>query len=219
LKTIAISSRITEAGNYVEPRNSLAMDWDGYSDTLEILPVIIPNGYSDATAYFRNLKIDGLILSGGNNIVPALFGADYEASDAYPERDETEYKLIEYCLEKDLPILGVCRGMQILNVYFGGTLTQGIQNHVNKNHRLNISGFQKYFGESHEVNSFHNFGIYRGNLADDLEVFAECEDGVIEGFSHKKSRVAGIQWHPERKPGDSLTDRFIKDFFEGVIIS
>jgi len=214
LKIIAISSRITNAVNYVEYRNSLAMDWDEYSNKLSILPVIIPNKYSDVIKYFEKLNINGLILSGGNNITPSLYGASYDASDSFPERDQTEMKLIDYCLEKDIPILGVCRGMQIINIYFGGTLTQNIQNHVNKNHKINISKYNEYFGESHVVNSFHNFGIYKTDLGDDIEVFAESDDGLIEGIYHKTRRVVGIQWHPERKPTDNISEKFIKDFFK-----
>lgn len=190
------------------------MDWDEYSMKLSILPVIIPNKYLDVIKYFEKLDINGLILSGGNNITPSLYDASYDVNDSFLERDRTEMKLINYCLENDIPILGICRGMQIINVYFGGTLTQNIQNHVNKNHKINISKYHEYFGESHVVNSFHNFGIYKENLGNDIEVFAESNDGVIEGLYHKTRRVVGMQWHPERKPTENISERFIKNFFK-----
>ena len=147
LKKIGISCRITDAINYDEKRDSLSHDWIVFFNKLNFSPILIPNKIQNLDSFLNEIKINGIILSGGDNI------------GNFPERDSTEKKLIEYCVEKKLPVFGVCRGMQIVNDFFGGNYeVHSLQNHVNTHHDISLT--DKKFNSNNSkivsVNSFHN---------------------------------------------------------------
>lgn len=130
-------------------------------------------------------------------------------------------------IEKSLPILGICRGMQFINVFFGGSLIQDIRSKLGRtvNHRhphlnkiVDVTLGQLLGATELVVNSFHNQGIMTHSLAPPLKVFAVSKgDGLIEGFLHPTYPILGVQWHPER-PGSSteLDFRLIQSFLQGV---
>ena len=107
---IAISLRIVKAQNYDETRDALSHDWPQFLENLGIIPIYIPNNLLNVKNYLSAFEIDGLILSGGDNL-----GTD-------PVRDKTETELLQYAMSKNIPTLGICRGLQLINQYFGGTL-------------------------------------------------------------------------------------------------
>jgi putative glutamine amidotransferase len=159
-------------------------------------------------------SLDGLLLSGGADIDPSRYGDNADPSAPLklnPIRDENEFPLIEAALERDLPILGICRGMQALNVFLGGKLVQDIPNHASDDdsplsHQifvppgsrlttiLGLGGFMK-------VNSLHHQGITTIEKAPGLLVSAySLKDGVIECLEappDERRWVVGVQWHPE----------------------
>lgn len=161
--------------------------------------------------------VDGLILSGGGDVHPALYGMS-AAIDRVEEvnemRDEFEFKVIEKALEKEIPILGICRGMQVMNVYLGGTLiidlpAAGYPNHAPMNgedtrHALVAdphSMLASMTGANpHNVNSIHHQAVER--LGKGLKIVAKSEDGVTEAMEWVlKDRMPFlllVQWHPER---------------------
>ena len=153
-------------------------------------------------------RFDGLILSGGGDVDPGRYGEENAACFGVdPKRDEAEFRLIEAYLRAGKPILGVCRGHQLLNVYFGGSLTQhlpGAERHVptkagdsaHETHALPGSFPAELYGEAFCVNSAHHQGIDR--LAPELEAVQWAEDGVIEACRHRSLPVYSVQWHPER---------------------
>jgi putative glutamine amidotransferase len=160
--------------------------------------------------------IDGLLLMGGSDVDPALFGERRgpETEEPDPQRDASECAAIAAAIDRDIPILGICRGLQILNVQQGGTLTQhlpGFERHRRRTpdravpaHRVSIvSGTQLASivdpALTLEVNSRHHQGI--ATLANSLRVAAiDDEDSTIEAVERTGSRfVVAVQWHPENQ--------------------
>ncbi|MGC8596002.1 MAG: gamma-glutamyl-gamma-aminobutyrate hydrolase family protein [Candidatus Kryptoniota bacterium] len=172
---------------------------------------------------------DGLVLTGGEDVTPELYG-DWpdETVHSNPERDGFEYKLIEKALEKDIPILGICRGLQIVNVYLGGTLILDLEKYQGKNHRK-ISQFEdRYHGvsftegsvlskfinvRSGEVNSAHHQAADR--IGTGLKVTARADDGTVESLesSSPGGKITLVQWHPERLNMESPFARGVLELF------
>ena len=176
-----------------------------YADAVEAF------GGSASAAYLPEPMpetFDGLILSGGGDVDPRLYGEGNTACfgvDA--ERDAAEFRLIEAYCRAQKPILGICRGHQVLNVFFGGSLIQhlpGAEKHVpgkegdnaHMTRALADSFPAELYGGHFVVNSAHHQGI--GRLAAELEAVQWSEDGVIEACRHRNLPVFSVQWHPER---------------------
>lgn len=185
--------------------------------------------------------LDGLVLQGGVDVAPETYGAA-EMADEWPgdaARDAYELELVDACLKLDCPLLAICRGHQILNVYFGGTLYQDIPTQVDSalehmdrdvyednDHRVRIvegSRLSRVYGGATGglVNSVHHQAIV--DLGEDLVVEATSEpDGLIEAIRlDSPDRYAvGVQWHPEFQTDrhDHLLDRFalLDEFVEAV---
>ncbi len=187
---IGISLRIVKASNYDEYRDALSHDWTLFFKKLNFIPILIPNKLENVSEFLDEVKVDGLILSGGDNI------------GDFPERDSMEKSLLDYGIKNKLPIIGICRGMQMINEYFGGhIITTSDQKHINKYHHVNIVNSSKQNiiePKSIEVNSYHNNIINTDTLGKDLDPFALSTDETIEGFSHKSLPIFGVMWHPER---------------------
>tara|TARA_B110000014_G_C20088632_1_gene569694 strand:+ start:549 stop:1196 length:648 start_codon:yes stop_codon:yes gene_type:complete len=203
---IGISLRITNAINYEEKRDSLSHDWVEFLESINIIPILIPNSISNVDDYLKNLHLDGLILSGGDNI-----GDD-------KKRDDTETKIIKFGIMNKLPIFGVCRGMQIINNFFNGTIEKtSSMNHVNNSHSIQIhnENFIRFLDNSITVNSFHQNLINKNNIGTDLEIFATSEiDKTIEGFYHRNYPIIGVMWHPERLKNQESQKIISKIFHE-----
>lgn len=153
------------------------------------------------------VSCDGLLLPGGADVSPHRYGQHNTASHGIdPERDRDEFRLIEQFLSLDRPILGICRGHQILNVALGGTLVQELPDDT---HHQNPDGTDRIHAvtplppfrpaggaDRFFTNSAHHQAIAR--LGKRLLPTCVSEDGVIEGFLHENGRVIGVQFHPER---------------------
>ena len=191
LKKIGISLRVEKIEKFNEKRDTISHDWINFLQKLDYFPVLIPNNLTDVEDYISELKLNGIILSGGDNI------------GEFPERDQTENKILEYAIKNSIPILGVCRGMQLINTFFNGTISENSNSgHVGKPHNIDIMNpsLVNLFGHDKlEVNSFHNNLIKKDDIGDGLDVFALSEkDFTIEGCFHKKNPIIGVMWHPER---------------------
>jgi len=158
-----------------------------------------------------------VILSGGNNVNPKLYASDEELSSVYDMRDLNEYKIIKYCINKSIPLIGICRGMLLINVFFNGKITHNINNHVNVEHNILINRFNDYLGDKKVVNSFHKHAIKIDDLSSNMNCFAISEDGCVEGIYDNEQSIFGIQWHPERNPFDFALSSFISDIFNKKI--
>lgn len=206
---LAISMRVTHNASYPEPRDSLAHDWPTWLDAVGHQPVMLPNRLRDPKAYLRAARVDGLILTGGDSIFPSP--DDGEEAQA---RVVTERAAIDMAIEDNLPILGICRGLQMLNHFFGGEIIDDIatqlpdaQSHVARNHSVELLAPFAEFNEGSRlaVNSYHDQGVVLQGLASDLKVFALSDDGLVEGLVHSELPILAVQWHPERvNPGRDL---------------
>lgn len=158
---------------------------------------------------------DGLLLTGGADIHPSRYGQPVNGSVAMDEaRDEAEWKLIDAFLQAGKPVFGICRGCQVLNVYFGGSLHQDIE--TKARHRLDpkqpylihsvaVSDpvLEAQYGKVFVVNSCHHQAVDR--LGQGLRITAVCpDDGVVEAFTHESLPVFAVQWHPEKLTGSYL---------------
>ena len=199
---IGISLRVTNAEKYVEKRDSLSHDWSIVLQQLGFHPLLIPNTISDVSAFLDDMKVSGLILSGGDNI-----GDE-------PLRDQIEKKIIDHAVSRDIPLIGICRGMQIINSFFGGKIRRlDNSDHVNKPHKVNLSSNFSLGNNAIQVNSFHYNVIDAANLGKNLSPFAISErDNTIEGFIHNELQIFGVMWHPERYP-DTNTNKLLKKIF------
>lgn len=144
---------------------------------------------------------DGLLLSGGGDLSPALYNCPtvYRETVCDTHRDIEELALIRAFCSNAKPILGICRGIQALNIFFGGTLLQHIPGHSNTSHFVRtVSGTctASLTGRFFKTNSYHHQAIDR--LGQNLYAAAYSNDGIVEAVEHRSLPILGVQWHPER---------------------
>lgn len=199
--------------------NYLEQDMARYLFRFGAYPVLIPNLGPEALPDFL-ATFDGFVFQGGTDISPSTYGENPLPNSKWPGdpvRDDYELKVLDFAIKQDKPILGICRGMQLLNVYFGGSLYQDIATQVSEQvlhrdavqydkirHQLNFPEgglMQELHGPAKEywVNSVHHQGVK--GLGKELEGLAfSTEDQLIEALhltNEEPGRVMGIQWHPE----------------------
>ena len=169
------------------------------------------------------LQCDGLLLSGGEDVDPAYYGqtVSEKCGEIAKDRDHAEMKMLEAFLPTGKPILGICRGHQLMNVYFGGTLHQDIKdicscNHddwkrrATGNHRVTVCPGTQLYGilgrKEITVNSLHHQAV--DTVAPPLIVAATAEDGINEAIEKPGHKFCiGVQWHPEHTSGFSKPQR------------
>ena len=168
------------------------------------VPVFLPLSLDPAEIIPR---LDGLLMSGGADIDPKRYGAEPEPElqSIEPARDEFELKILELVYECELPVAGICRGLQILNVHAGGSLYQDVPPHSVRDkapstrvHDITTekgSILEKLYGEKLEVNSLHHQSIK--TLGKDFSASATSNDGIVEGIEHSQLPIVAVQWHPE----------------------
>ena len=176
------------------------------------IPVLIPRN-SDIELIER---LDGIILSGGADIDPSIHSPneDPSASKIEPGRDSHELDILDITLNKNMPVLGICRGLQVINVHAGGTLFQDIPDHANlknpaddKHHKVKFEKncvLSNIYGPEIEVNSLHHQAINKlgeGIRPVGWSVGGEATQMVVEAIESINSMVLAVQWHPELLPG------------------
>jgi putative glutamine amidotransferase len=200
-----------------------------FLQTLGLWPVLIPNHLSGLRDYLAALDVDGVVLTGGGDIAPQRYGQPDTASrEIAPARDETEYTLLDWAVEHQRLVIGICRGIQVMNVFFGGGLIQDIPSQLHSPiqhgggdpHPVRLTGarVQAALGVAEmRVNTYHHQGITPDLLAPGLEAFACCaEDGIVEGVLHREHPILGVQWHPERStPSHEVDLRLFRHFLQG----
>ncbi len=176
---------------------------------------------------------DALFLIGGDDIEPSLYGEENlfpDITQLESERDRVELSAIEHFERQGLPVFGICRGIQIINVYFGGTLWQDIPEQLGTTRHKYSSGEKRDVfheviiraenpvfpvGQRLKVNSFHHQSVKGPGR--NLTVFAYADDGIVEGLIHREKPILAIQWHPERLPGGWPAREGIRKFIERIL--
>ena len=179
-----------------------------------IMSDISPN-HSEALADMA----DVLLMTGGQDIEPERYGENNDAELSYdmdPVRDAFEFAVLDSFVKRKKPIFGICRGLQAINVYFGGSLIQdipsqkGLEHPFDTWHKVKVTGdnlLSETLGCSFTTNSYHHQAINR--LGEGLEVIATADpqSEIIEAIRHKSLPIMALQWHPER-----LCSETVKDF-------
>jgi putative glutamine amidotransferase len=173
------------------------------------VPLLVPPGAALAETLDR---VDGLIFSGGSDLDPELYGeeAHEETLGVVRERDEFELRLMQAALERDVPLLAICRGSQVLNVALGGGIEQHVPDRVHAStHKQTPGVFAEHdvalvpetrlasiLGDRHDVKSHHHQGY--GALGAGLREAARAPDGTVEALEDPSRRfTVGVLWHPE----------------------
>jgi putative glutamine amidotransferase len=194
------------------------------------VPILLPVVQGDETTLRLATSLDGLLLTGGDDMDPACYGEENrcDTSIIHPDRDRFELALLRFARERRLPVLGICRGFQVMNVHFGGSLYQDLslrpgtgahksdESNVYLPHPVRIAEGTRLHSLAGrgviEVNSRHHQIVNR--LAPGLIPAAVAEDGVIEAFeSPEEPRfLLGVQWHPERMPEAPSSAAIFREF-------
>lgn len=165
-----------------EWRNALDAHWAEMLSALGFVPVLLPNRGMAAADVIDAYGLGAIILTGGNDVLP-----DCETYSA--DRQHFESALMAVAAARKMPVIGICRGLQMMNLYCGGTVAM-VPGHVRVDHDVNWNGV------AYRVNSYHNFGV--AVLGNDLTATATAPDGTVEGVRHNTLPWAAIMWHPER---------------------
>jgi gamma-glutamyl-gamma-aminobutyrate hydrolase PuuD len=208
MKLIGLTQRVDNITSYGERRDALDQRWYSLLLELDMIPVPLPNiSPSLVPVILKEFKLDGIILTGGNS----LCHLDEFANDQAPERDAFELALIAHAEKLSIPMLGICRGMQVINHYFGGRLIE-IKDHIAKDHKL--VSIKSSISLPTIVNSYHSWTIPHDGLGHNLEAVGKDLSGNVEAFIHHTKRFAGLTWHPERESKPNMLDlNFIKSIF------
>lgn len=182
MKTVAITQRVAVIREYDERRDCLDQAWPRFLEACGLLPLPLPNVPEIALAMCEKFAVTGLVLTGGNDL--AASGGDA------PERDVTENRLLDAAESRKLPVLAVCRGMQLVQHRAGVTLER-VSGHVTRAQEILIDGAAR------EVNSYHCFGARE--TPSPLESWAIASDGVVKAVRHTAAPITAIMWHPERR--------------------
>ena len=225
---VVVSMRVTRAEGYDEPRDSVSHDLVRWLAGIRMVPLLVPNALSDPEAFLDAVGAEAILLSGGNDLSPEAYhrggvlgdvgpprgGIGAPTADMAPARDRTERRLLSVAVERRLPTFGICRGMQMMNAFFGGSLRrlENARAHIATTHpvwparesreQATDSRAQVLLGERTAANSYHGYGIEIEDLAQALRPLAFARDGTVEALFHPELPMAAVMWHPER-PGPS----------------
>jgi len=181
VKWIAVTQRVEQFPSYNERRDALDQRWCQFLEACGYVPLLLPSCCADPVALIDAVSVSGILLTGGNSL--QAYGGHA------PERDALERSLLSSALERRIPLIGVCRGMQVIQDYFGVPLER-VAGHIAIKQEVVVQGRVEF------VNSYHEWGAQQ--TVPFLKPWAVAADGVIEAVSHQEAPIHGIMWHPER---------------------
>lgn len=219
---VALTTTLEQsAGDYGRPAVFLYTSYIQALEQFDLAPVLITPAHSaDATRALLDACC-GLVLSGGEDVEPARYGERPSPAlgATLGARDEMELRALDHALGLDMPVFGICRGCQVLNVHFGGTLYQDIATErpghllheqlaawTQRTHSATVQPdsllHRAVQTDELRINSFHHQAVKA--LGRELRVVARAEDGLVEAIEHEaRSWVLGVQWHPERHEAEA----------------
>ncbi len=210
-------------GVWTEPADLLPATYAAGVRAAGGVAVMLPTDVPDSAESVLD-AVHGVLIAGGPDVDPARYGAARDVATGPPrsDRDVWELALVHAALARDVPVLAVCRGMQVLNVALGGELRQHLPDElgtdlhcptvgVHGRHRVALaagSTLHATLGDDTEVATYHHQGV--GRLGDGLVATGWAEDGVVEGVELENRRwVVGVQWHPEAFAGEPIFAAFV----------
>ena len=210
---IGITQREIRLDKQKETYDSLDQNWFRFTDKCGIDLTVVPNKILNINNFIKKNRIKGFIFSGGGPITKNL-GLDKKKNNninAY--RDITETKIFKICKEKKIPILGVCRGMQSINILLNGGLTK-MSGFVNKNNYLKSFKliYRKKYRVENSIKSFHDYSITESLLGKNL-IPIYFSGKSIQMIKSKNEKIMGIMWHPERGELKKTNVNIFKKFF------
>lgn len=192
MQLVGLSQRVDVVKGRGERRDALDQRWPPLIAQLGALAVPLPNGAQSAETLLDELALDAIVLTGGNDVAETP-----GAANVAPERDRLERDLIQLCLARGVPLLGICRGMQMINAALGGRLDR-TADHAGVEHPVSVTA-PGFWPDPWTVNSYHDVCIPLAGLAPSLRCLARAENGDVEAFVHAEAKCHGIMWHPERE--------------------
>jgi len=209
MKKILITQRVDYISSHDEHRDALDQRWVSLMLAAKLFPVSVANNLLLVEHMLANEQFDGLLLTGGNSLV------DYGGDSIV--RDRVENYLISWAIKHQIPVLGVCRGMQLIQHYFHSPL-QPVPDHIGVKKQLHIVAddrIARKFGKLGTVSVFHHLGTYTCHPP--LRTIAKSNDDVVMAIRHESLAIHGVMWHPEREKG--MTNRhieYLRTIFEGA---
>jgi len=208
MKRIGLTPKITKHSKRDEIQESVDINWARLILQIGAFPVFLFSIFS--TDDIKNLKLDGVILTGGNDL------SVVNQNPLSVIRDNFETMVFDFCLKEKIKILGICRGMQFLGYQTGNTPVR-LKGHVTKNQEIvirNGCSFYSVLSQIKKIDSYHDYGFYK--VDDSWEVLARSRDNVIKAMRHKQGDLLAHMWHPERENSfNCYHTQLIINFFEG----
>jgi putative glutamine amidotransferase len=202
--------RADAAGRDGAPRDAIDAGWAAVLARAipEVAWTPVPNLGAAVIDFVDAFALDGILLAGGEDL------------GASPSRDATERRLLGLALERGLPVLGVCRGLEVVQDFFGGPLcAAGDAHHAGRLHRVAPcagTAASPVGDEPFSVPSYHRFGVAADELSRGLAAWALSDDGLVEGLRHRSAPIVAVMWHPERPmPLPGLAERLLREFADG----
>jgi putative glutamine amidotransferase len=215
---VALTTTIDKfAGSHARPAVFLYTSYINALESFGLAPVLITPGHTGSSIDALVDACCGLVLSGGEDVDPSRYGEEPSPAlgQVEPLRDEMEFRAVECATARGMPVFGICRGLQVLNVHFGGTLYQDIATD-RPGEQLTHQQTQPWFERTHSatvlqdsllssivgeerllINSFHHQAVK--HLAPGMRVVARADDGMVEAIERPEYPwLLGVQWHPER---------------------
>lgn len=212
----ALSMRVVENQTYVEPRDAISHDWIKFLTDAGHFPILVPNALPEPEGFLEACGADCLVLIGGddpNGDILGRRGQSDRPATAPPLRDWTEARLLAFASATKLPVIGVCRGLETINLFFGGRITDDVRSATGEEHvahphgvRLSTPWLGRPAGTILQVNSYHQLGVLEPDLAKPLRSLARTPGGAVEAFVHRELPMTAVQWHPERPDSDRNFD-------------
>jgi N5-(cytidine 5'-diphosphoramidyl)-L-glutamine hydrolase len=195
---VGLTQRVEDLPDRAERRDALDQQWAVLLEQVGLTPVPVPNLLLDPGEFVDSMDLALIVLTGGNDLACLPGG-----SNPAPERDATEARILDHAIAVGLPVLGVCRGMQMMIAHAGGTLTR-VGGHVRAPHTIELLDDARWpIRDGRIVNSFHDWGVERDSLGS-FVALAVAPDDTVEAACHPELPQVCVMWHPERSPEDSV---------------